>query len=60
MEQSEKCTRCGCIAGLGIIKVLGCGGDYEDWPCPQCQPEAYARAIWQTYGHGGYDSSNAD
>jgi len=32
----KKCQRCD---GEKTIRVLGCGGDYEDWPCPECQSE---------------------
>jgi hypothetical protein len=38
-EKTEpaKCERCHSTPGNGTVKVLGCGGDYEDWPCPVCR-----------------------
>ena len=32
----ETCPRC---KGKRTIEVLGTGGDYETWPCPDCRPE---------------------
>lgn len=43
MRSREVCSRCGVKKGSGTIRVLGCGGDYEDWPCDACRPEEYRR-----------------
>ena len=31
---AEICPRC---LGKKTIRVLGSGGDFEDWPCPMCE-----------------------
>ena len=31
---TEICPRC---LGKKTIRVLGSGGDFEDWPCPMCE-----------------------
>lgn len=52
---TEVCPRCRCQRGNGTIKVLGSGGDYEDWPCPECRPADYDRALSGAYSDGGED-----
>jgi hypothetical protein len=37
------CQSCKCRSGTGTVKVLGCGGDYYDWPCPECRTGEYER-----------------
>jgi len=49
-----KCPKCG---GGKTVKVLGAGGDYEDWPCPTCRPNDFRRC---SFAGGGYDSDTAD
>ncbi len=36
VKPTETCLRC---KGKRTIQVLGCGGDYETWSCPDCRPE---------------------
>lgn len=40
LSGSATCDRCN---GRRTIHVLGCGGDYEDWPCPICGPAEHNR-----------------
>lgn len=49
----KKCPMC---KGTRGSRVLGGGGDYEDWPCPECRPEEYAEASRRAHGHGNSDS----
>ncbi len=46
------CERC---KGTTIVKVLGGGGDYEDWPCPLCRHAEHAEASRQAYQGSGCD-----
>lgn len=47
------CPRC---SNQRVIRVLGAGGDYENWACPQCRPKDYQRDISDHYrSYGSYD-----
>jgi hypothetical protein len=54
-KEKPKCPRCGSTFGHGTICVLGGGGDYENWPCPECRPHAFKNAERETYGSGMAD-----
>lgn len=53
----EKCPTC---KGSRCSRVLGGGGDYEDWPCPACRPAEYQECVRQTYSCGAHDGNDAD
>ena len=51
---AETCPRC---HDTKTIKVLGCGGDYEFWPCPVCRKPEMREAMRHTYSeYGGGDA----
>ncbi|HXJ73796.1 MAG TPA: hypothetical protein VNM37_13135 [Candidatus Dormibacteraeota bacterium] len=52
-------TKCPTCKGRRSVKVLGGGGDYEDWPCSACRPEEHAKAMNNAYhpGSNAYDGS---
>jgi hypothetical protein len=50
-KDQEKCE---CCKGSGTIRVLGGGGDYENWPCPECNKIEYEHVLASQYGC--YDS----
>lgn len=43
MQARPTCPRCGSKEGCGTVRVLGSGGDYEDWPCDLCRPQEHRR-----------------
>lgn len=46
------CTEC---KGRGTVRVLGGGGDFEDWPCPKCRQLEYDQAVYGNCRGGGND-----
>lgn len=49
-------VKCGQCRGTGTIKVLGSGGDYEDWPCNICRRPEYQRSVALLYGAADSES----
>lgn len=50
---TETCKTCD---GKRTVRVLGTGGDYEDWPCPDCREKEYRKDIALIYGAADGDA----
>lgn len=45
-KQTKVCSRCYNIPNKGnTISLLGSGGDYEIFPCPQCNKKEFERIM---------------